>query len=191
MLEGKLIRLRALEYGDLSTLRDWRNNKNLRVMTREYRLINMLKQKNWFEMISKENPPSAIMFGVINNRNKLIGVCGLTYIDWKNKHAEISCYLTKDDWQQMIDCLGGDEVAGGKLKSLELWNSPNTGATNESGFNGLPGGFRLIDGIFEDIAVFGKWWSCTENSTIDAWYQYMNYNNTNIENDFEIGRAHV
>ena len=51
-------------------------------------------------MISKENPPSAIMFGVINNRNKLIGVCGLTYIDWKNKHAEISCYLTKDDWQQ-------------------------------------------------------------------------------------------
>ena len=35
-----------------------------------------------------------------NNKNKLIGVCGLTYIDWKNKHTEISCYLNSVNWQK-------------------------------------------------------------------------------------------
>jgi RimJ/RimL family protein N-acetyltransferase len=105
MLEGKLVKLRALEEDDLHILRDWRNNKDIRIMTREYRLLNMINQKKWFETTHKENPPSIIMFGILNNKDKLIGVCGLTYIDWKNKHAEISCYIAKKNWQESKEAI--------------------------------------------------------------------------------------
>jgi len=54
------------------------------------------------------------------------------------------------DWMILIDYLGGEEIAGGKLKAVEpqYWASPNTAATNESGFTGLPGGLRYKDGIY-------------------------------------------
>jgi len=48
------------------------------------------------------------------------------------------------EWTVLTDYLGGSSVAGGKMKEegLDHWNSPNTGATNESGFTGLPAGYR-------------------------------------------------
>ena len=60
---------------------------------------------------------------------------------------------TQDDWQYLIKYQGGQEVAGGKLKSTStLWKDPNEGATNESGFTALPAGFRTAEaqGDFED-----------------------------------------
>ena len=48
------------------------------------------------------------------------------------------------EWTELINCLGGEDVAGGKMKAVSaLWYSPNTGATNSSGFTGLPGGYRF------------------------------------------------
>ena len=99
MLEGKYVKLRALEKSDLTKLRDWRNSKHIRKTVREFRILNLLNQKQWFEKIYTENPPSSIMFGIVTN-SKLVGVCGLTYIDWKNKHAELSCYFQKTKWQK-------------------------------------------------------------------------------------------
>jgi uncharacterized protein (TIGR02145 family) len=65
------------------------------------------------------------------------------------------------DWNILIDNFGGDLIAGGKLKSIgnQYWDSPNLGATNESGFNGLPGG--LCDDLqyFDSIRIAGIWWS--------------------------------
>ena len=100
MIEGKYVNLRALEKEDLEAIKKWRNDKNTRIHTREYRLLNMINQNNWFESIHRQNPPSAIMFGIENKKNKLIGVCGLTYIDWKNRHAEISNILSMVNWQR-------------------------------------------------------------------------------------------
>jgi len=100
MIDGKYVKFRSLEIDDLPKLRDWRNLKTVRKATREYRLLNMISQKKWFEKIYNENPPTSLMFGIINNKRKLMGVCGLTYIDWKNKHAEVSCYLTLSNWQK-------------------------------------------------------------------------------------------
>jgi RimJ/RimL family protein N-acetyltransferase len=99
MLTGKSIILRALEKEDLATLRDWRNSSHVRKSTREYKLLNMINQKNWFESIHQLNPPREIMFGILNKRKSLIGVTGLTYIDWKNRHSEISIYLSMKNWQ--------------------------------------------------------------------------------------------
>jgi len=99
LLEGKLVKFRSLEREDLEKLRDWRNSKYVKRTTREYRLLSMFNQKAWFESLHKQNPPQDIMFGITNKKNKLIGVCGLTYIDWKNRNAEVSIYLDGKNWQ--------------------------------------------------------------------------------------------
>jgi uncharacterized protein (TIGR02145 family) len=81
----------------------------------------------------------------------------------------------------LTDFLGGGQVAGGKMKSTgtSLWSSPNTAATNESGFSGLPGGYRLNDGPFNFIGNFGLWWSSSEYDTASAWGRFLNYDDGN------------
>jgi uncharacterized protein (TIGR02145 family) len=69
---------------------------------------------------------------------------------------------TTDEWIKLVLHLGANKVAGGKMKSVTGWNAPNSGATNESGFTGLPGGSRLKDGDFLDLGSRGVWWSSSE-----------------------------
>ncbi len=73
---------------------------------------------------------------------------------------------TDSEWTTLTDYLGGLSVAGGKMKETGLvhWNSPNTDATNESGFTGLPGGYRSTFGSFFQIGGGGWWWSSTEQA---------------------------
>jgi uncharacterized protein (TIGR02145 family) len=65
----------------------------------------------------------------------------------------------------IVTCLGGETIAGGKMKSTgtTLWNSPNTDATNSSGFTGLPAGSRNYDGQFLSINDSAAWWTSTPN----------------------------
>ena len=66
------------------------------------------------------------------------------------------------EWINLGTYLGGDALAGGKMKELGTlnWLSPNEGATNESGFSGLPGGSRDFDsGMFPNVRLDGSWWS--------------------------------
>jgi uncharacterized protein (TIGR02145 family) len=80
------------------------------------------------------------------------------------------------EWTTMENFLGGSSVAGGKMKAVSaLWSSPNTGATNESGFSALPGGYRSGDGPFSGIGNDGAWWSSTGNSSTTAWYRALYY----------------
>ncbi len=83
---------------------------------------------------------------------------------------------TDGEWTELID-LGGQGVAGGKLKEAGTthWNSPNTGATNETGFTALPGGNRDDQGEFLGAGFHGHWWSSTGDNTGDAWYRCMLY----------------
>lgn len=85
------------------------------------------------------------------------------------------------EWTMLITYLGGEVVAGGKMKSVSaLWNSPNTDATNNSGFSGLPGGGRYSSGIFNLIGYYGYWWSATENNASNAWGRYLFYNSSDV-----------
>jgi len=83
--------------------------------------------------------------------------------------------------------LGGESVSGGTLKETGIthWWSPNTGATNETGFTALPGGYRSSNGTFSYIGDYGLWWSSTESSTDDAWRRYMYYNLSNVNRDYD------
>jgi uncharacterized protein (TIGR02145 family) len=86
------------------------------------------------------------------------------------------------EWTTLTTYLGGTSVAGGKLKEAGTthWASPNTGATNESGFTALPGGYRYFNGSFYDIGYYGYWWSATEDDTYNACYRYMSYNYSDV-----------
>jgi uncharacterized protein (TIGR02145 family) len=83
---------------------------------------------------------------------------------------------SKDEWDKLVSHLGGELVAGGKLKSVTGWNVPNTGATNESGFTGLPGGYRDTVGSFHLIRSLAFFWSASEND-FTAWSRYLSYSN--------------
>ena len=87
-----------------------------------------------------------------------------------------------DEWTQLTDYIGGKNVAGGKMKSTGtiqartgLYKDPNTNATNESGFTGLPGGSRHIIGAFQDIGDSGYWWSSKEYNTYYSWYRHLHF----------------
>jgi len=72
---------------------------------------------------------------------------------------------TEAEWTTLTSYLGGESVAGGKLKEFGTfhWLSPNTGATNESGFTGLPGGYRDGNGLFYLGGSYGYWWSSSKS----------------------------
>jgi uncharacterized protein (TIGR02145 family) len=82
-----------------------------------------------------------------------------------------------DEWAILDNYLGGQTVAGGKMKATgtALWESPNTDATNSSGFRALPGGCRINDGTFFAIGKLGLLWSSSEVDTANAWCLYLYY----------------
>lgn len=93
-------------------------------------------------------------------------------------------HVPKDnEWATLTTYIGGEDVSGGKLKETgtTFWNSPNNGATNETGFTARPGGQRNINGTFNNIGVNGYWWSNTEYSSPPyAWSRLMQYNSGSV-----------
>jgi uncharacterized protein (TIGR02145 family) len=88
-----------------------------------------------------------------------------------------------DEWTTLTDFLGASGVAGGKMKEAGYshWNSPNTGATNSSGFTGLPGGNRINNsGSFYYLGSYGYWWSSSEYSGSNAWYRGLYYDSDGV-----------
>lgn len=84
---------------------------------------------------------------------------------------------TLTEWITLINLLGGDSMAGGKLKEINttLWKCPNTGATNVSGFSALPGSFREIDGSFSYLHRNATFWSSTEKNSLTAYKIFLSY----------------
>jgi uncharacterized protein (TIGR02145 family) len=86
---------------------------------------------------------------------------------------------TDAEWTTLTDYLGSQSIAGGKMKETGLchWLTPNTNATNESGFTALPGGYRFHNsGVFNFITTDGYWWSSTDSSNEKYWNIYLRYN---------------
>ena len=70
-----------------------------------------------------------------------------------------------------------------KSAGTQYW-SPNTNATNSSGFSGLPGGFRGNDGAYYYVGFYGYWWSSTQNSSTVAWYRDLSCNGGNVYRNY-------
>jgi len=101
------------------------------------------------------NPGDTSVYGLLYNWyavNDPRGLCPAGY------HI-----ATDSDWTVLVNYLGGQSVAGGKLKitGTSYWKSPNTGATNSYNYSALPGGYRDDNGDFGDLQGGGYWWSST------------------------------
>jgi uncharacterized protein (TIGR02145 family) len=89
----------------------------------------------------------------------------------------------KAEWEELGDFLGGYQVAGGQLKEAGTvhWFFPNTGATNSSGFYGLPGGYRHdLSGEIYDLGIRAHFWSSTQLETTRAWRWDLDYNDADL-----------
>lgn len=92
---------------------------------------------------------------------------------------------TDTEWTTLTDYLGGTSIAGGKLKETGTthWTTPNTGATNETGFTALPGGNRSGSGTFSNVGIYGYWWSTTEYNASSARTRSLLYSKSSVGGD--------
>jgi len=80
------------------------------------------------------------------------------------------------EWDTLAKFLGGDEIAGGKMKAKLHWETPNTSATNESSFHALPKGMYGVNGSFNNIGKNAYWWSSSEYGVSSAWGREIGFN---------------
>ena len=129
-----------------------------------------------------DDSSNADVYGYLYNWHAIIDERGICPEGW---HVP-----DNNDWLTLSDYLGEQSVAGGKLKECtegscpesDYWISPNTGATNESGFTGLPGGHRDgSNGYYFNMSLFGYFWSSTESSDAHALLERLEYNSVGLQ----------
>ncbi len=114
---------------------------------------------------------TAVMNGQASSAANPSGVQGVCPTGW---------HLPSDaEWTTLIDYVGGESVAGGKLKATSGWNSSGNG-TDDYSFSALPGGYRDQDGTFANIGNYGCLRSATEDNTDNAWYRDMLHDSNSV-----------
>lgn len=173
--------------------------ENLKV--RHYRngdpITHAVTQQEWIDANEKKegawcyfanNPENGEIYGILYNWYAVNDIRGL---------APDCCHVpTREEYNNLFQCLGGLEMAGGKLKSTKTsekdnggWRSPNTGATDKFGFCALPGGKR--DGLMDMRSDFfflskeyiGYWWTSSaynDNYPDMAHYFSLHYNSEGV-----------
>lgn len=110
------------------------------------------------------NPAIGLKYGKLYNWYAVSDPRGLAPAGWTLARDE--------DWTMLINYLGGQGAAGNKMKSTGGWGEGNNG-TNEAGFIGLPGGYRIENGTFQNLGSIGIWWSSTECKVQSAFDHYI------------------
>lgn len=132
------------------------------------------------------DPANGAIYGKLYNWYAVMGIhnaASATNLALRKNLAPTGWHIPTDtEWTIFTDCLGGTSVAGGKMKvtGTAQWASPNTAATNQSGFTGLPGAGRLSNGNWGGTNTFGGWWSTTETDVNLTWIHYLNHDQGNV-----------
>jgi uncharacterized protein (TIGR02145 family) len=123
------------------------------------------------------DPATGEIYGKLYNSLAVLDARGLAPEGW---HV-----ATREDWVELIDLLGGFDVAGGKLKEVgtEHWDEPNAGATDEFGFKALPGGYASGSSYY--LGRYAGFWTSTilDNSPNQTVMYYLYADNTTVEQD--------
>lgn len=145
--------------GNENSFTDPRDDKTYKTVT--------IGNQVWMAENLAFKPDSGNYWMYCNSRSNLAKY-GYLY-DWQTARnvCPTGWHLPSDEeWTELTEYLGGESVAGGKLKATGtikertgLWHDPNTGASNETGFTALPGGGRYSNGRFGDVGDIGYWWS--------------------------------
>ena len=93
---------------------------------------------------------------------------------------------TDGEWDTLVNYLGGSSTAGGKLKEIGTahWAIPNEGATNESGFTAVPGGYRYLDGTFSSMDFHALFWSTTGLHSSYAWARTLYDSHSDVTRNY-------
>lgn len=124
----------------------------------------------WYENDSQYELP----YGKIYNWYAVNDNRGLCPIGW---HVP-----DEQDWTDLFTFLGGTSIAGGKMKipGIEYWSSPNSGASNSSGFRGFPAGYRATLGTFLGLGDYAFWWTSTEANISKATWINLLYTSQDV-----------
>ncbi len=176
MIKGDKVYLTTIEEDDLEQLRQWRNLPQYRKHFREYREISKTMQDKWFKNIVN-NDNNTIMFSIRDNEtDELLGCCGLCYINWVHRYADLSLYIGKDNCYiddegiaeescRLLFNYAFNEISLNKIwteiyefdeKKLSLYDKLNF---NKDGF--------LREQYFYD----GKWWNSYMLSLLSKEYE--------------------
>lgn len=127
-------------------------------------------------------------FSWYDNNESMYGETYGAMYNWYAVNTNMLCpdgwhVPTDVEWTILTDFLGGEETAGGKLRETgtEHWTTPNTDATNETGFTALPGGYRSNGGPFYSIGSRGSWHTSTAEDATYVWRRDMQYNHARVD----------
>jgi uncharacterized protein (TIGR02145 family) len=134
------------------------------------------KQPAW--CYYNNNPDNGDRYNKLYNWYAVVDPRGLAPKGWK--------IPSKEDWNRLIDFLGGADVAGNKMKFTDFWadNEGKSGSgKNESGFSGLPGGFRSNYGSSYSLGSEGCWWSTNDINSHSAFTRSLNNKDGVVKGD--------
>jgi RimJ/RimL family protein N-acetyltransferase len=97
MLNGEFTALRAIERADLPTLLEWRNRPDYRRYFREVRELSLAQQQQWYDNVVLGDPNTRMFTIIEKDSKRLLGACGLCYIDWLRRSADFSIYVGADN----------------------------------------------------------------------------------------------
>ena len=122
------------------------------------------------------------VYGDVTTNNLTYGKLYNWYAGNNTKLAPTGWHVaTENEWIALVECLGGSSIAGGKMKSTSsLWTSPNTGADNSSGFNGLPAGWKAGSGSYALLGDAAYFWGSNERNTTQGEYLKLVNNMTSV-----------
>lgn len=128
---------------------------------------------------------AAVMNGASGSDENPSGIQGICPVGWQ--------IPSDGDWKELETCLGMSPAEaeasnwrgsdqGGRLKDTGTmyWTSPNTGATNESGFTALPAGYRDMDGSFGWQNKYGYFWTASGYNSSQAWRRFLGFDNSQV-----------
>jgi len=144
---------------------------------KKYRTVTIGKQTWMAENLNYEASSSKVYDNNSANGQKY----GRLY-NWET--AKMACppgwHLPSDkEWQELVNFVGGEKIAGKKLKATSGWVENGNG-TDEYGFSALPGGYCRTNGMFQFIGSFGGWLSSTEENSENVYYRNVGYEQTDI-----------
>ncbi len=97
--------------------------------------------------------------------------------------APVGYHIPTDlEWTLLTISLGGEDIAGDKMKATTSWNLfPGVINNNSSGFTGLSGGYRTLDGSFYNMGYYNSWWSSSATDDSNIWYRFVKYNSSWVD----------
>jgi len=175
-----LLSLVAQETGSFNDSRDGKSYRTVTIGTQTWMSENLAYKTNSGCWAYENNISNVRKYGYL--------------YDWKT--AQSVCppgwHLPIDsEWLTLMSFLGSGDIAGGKLKSTISWESPNTGATNSSGFSALPSGARFPNGSFDNATGYCYWWRTKEYDTNHAYFIQLSYDQVRVSENYNEKNAAV